>query len=98
MNEENRELGRRFGERLVELRDATDISQEELGFRAGLHRTEIGRLERGTRIPGLATLLKLAGALAVSMDELTKGMAWTAGRFEPGRFELGKRERASDER
>lgn len=41
------------------------FSQEEVGARAGLHRTEIGLLERGERVPRIDTLIKLAGALGV---------------------------------
>ena len=38
------ELGvaRRFGENLRRVRRQADLSQEELGFRASLHRTEVG--------------------------------------------------------
>jgi transcriptional regulator with XRE-family HTH domain len=43
------EVARRFGENLRRHREAADISQEELGVRCSLHRTEIGLLERGAR-------------------------------------------------
>jgi transcriptional regulator with XRE-family HTH domain len=88
MPPEDQELSRIFGEHLAELRSRCDLSQEELGFRAGLHRTEIGMVERGARLPKLGTLLKLAGSLEVSMDELTAGMVWRPGRFQPGEFAL----------
>ena len=42
------------------------MSQEELGFRSGLHRTFISLLERGARTPTLDTLFRLAAALDVS--------------------------------
>ena len=41
------EVAQRFGENLRRLRKGTGISQEELGLRSELHRTEIGLLERG---------------------------------------------------
>lgn len=44
-----REVGRHFGANLRRARRAADLSQEALGFRAGLHRTEVGLLERGVR-------------------------------------------------
>lgn len=59
-------VGRRFGENLERIRSRTGISQEELGFRAELHRTAVGQLERGMTVPRLDTVVKLAGSLGVS--------------------------------
>jgi hypothetical protein len=39
------EVARRFGENLRRFRKEADVSQEELGLRCSLHRTEIGLLE-----------------------------------------------------
>lgn len=44
-----------FGKRLRACRERVEISREELGFRASLHRTEIGMLERRERKPRLST-------------------------------------------
>ena len=52
------------------------ISQEELGFRCELHRTEISLLERGGREPRLGTIVKLAGALDTTPAELCDGIGW----------------------
>lgn len=82
------QLCKYFGENMKHCRQRAGISQEELGFRASLHRTEVGQLERGVRMPRLDTLLKLAGSLGVSPCELLPGMNWHTGRFEEGRFEL----------
>jgi transcriptional regulator with XRE-family HTH domain len=80
-------LARSFGENLSLYRRRVDLSQEELGFRASLHRTEISFLEKGKRLPRIDTVLKLAGALSVPPGDLLKGMAWTPGRRMPsGRF------------
>lgn len=65
-----------FGERLRVCRTRLEISQEELGFRTSLHRTEIGLLERGLREPRLNTFIKLAGALEVPLEELLEGVDW----------------------
>ena len=59
------EVARRFGENLRRLRKGADVSQEELGLRCSLHRTEIGLLERGARVPRIDTLIKLASGLGV---------------------------------
>jgi transcriptional regulator with XRE-family HTH domain len=47
-------------------------SQEDLADAARLHRTEISKIERAQRDPRLSTLLILADALGVSLDELAK--------------------------
>lgn len=49
----------RFGENLARCRKRADMSQEELGVRASLHRTEISLLERGTRLPRIDRGLSL---------------------------------------
>jgi transcriptional regulator with XRE-family HTH domain len=75
-----------FGANLSHLREQSGITQEELSFRAGLHRTEIGLLERGGRVPRIDTLAKLAGALGAEPAELFEGIAWEPGTFQPGHF------------
>ena len=80
-------LARRFGENLVLIRRRADISQEELSFRASLHRTEVGMLERGIRLPRIDTVIKLAGGLEVPPADLLDGMAWELpGAMATGRF------------
>jgi CheY-like chemotaxis protein/DNA-binding XRE family transcriptional regulator len=51
-------------------RTSLDISQEELAYRAGLHRTYISDLERGVRNPSVDSIGKLARALEVSVSDL----------------------------
>lgn len=46
------------------------ISQEELAFRAGLHPTFIGMIERAERTSTIISLEKIAKALGVGYDEL----------------------------
>jgi XRE family transcriptional regulator, regulator of sulfur utilization len=79
----------RFGENLARCRRRADLSQEELGVRASLHRTEISLLERGTRLPRIDTAIKLAGALGVPLSELIEGIDWTPGSTTVGSFSLG---------
>ncbi len=55
-----------FGTELKRLRFEAGISQEELAFEAGFHRTYISQLERGVKSPTLKTLFSLAEALKVS--------------------------------
>jgi transcriptional regulator with XRE-family HTH domain len=72
-------------------RRRSGLSQEELGFRAGLHRTEISLLEVGGRLPRIDTLVKLAGGLGVEPGELLDGIAWTPGSVALGSFRLPER-------
>jgi transcriptional regulator with XRE-family HTH domain len=46
------------------------LSQEELGFRSGLHRNYIGAIERGEINPTFGTLRRLARGLRLSMPDL----------------------------
>lgn len=65
-----------FGRNLRERRKARPvrISQEALGRRAGLHRSEISFLERGLREPTLLTILGLAYALNTTPEKLLEGL------------------------
>jgi len=76
----------RFGENLLRLRRREGLSQEQLAVRASLHRTEIGMLEKGERIPRIDTLIRLAGAMAIPPEELLAGIYWTAGGPIGGSF------------
>jgi len=76
-------LRQHFGANLRSLRESVGISQEELGFRASLHRTEVSELERGIRLPKLDAILKLSAALSIPAGELVAGMVWIAGGFSP---------------
>lgn len=59
-----------FGEKVRLLRVNQSLSQEELAFRAGLHRTYIGMIERAEKNITLINIEKLAKALNVSIAEL----------------------------
>ena len=64
----------KLGYRIRELRVKIGLSQEELGFRAGLHRTYIGSIERGEQNVSIDNIHKLAKALKVSLSELFKSI------------------------
>ena len=94
------EVARRFGANLRRARRRTGLSQEEVGFRASLHRTEIGLLERGARVPRIDTLVKVSAAVGVRVDcALLEGIAWNAGSTStrPGTFSVpGRAEAGAD--
>jgi transcriptional regulator with XRE-family HTH domain len=82
-------VAKRFGENLRRLRKGADISQEELGLRCSLHRTEIGLLERGARVPRVDTLIKIAAGLGVRIDcALLDGISWTPPTTYEGGFKV----------
>ncbi len=60
----------RFGRRLREVRQARGLSQEELAFKAGLHRTYVSSAERGKRNVGLVNIERLAQALDIDIGDL----------------------------
>ncbi len=67
MTEQSIEI--KVGKRIKDLRNQLGISQEELGFRSGVHRTYIASLEVGKRNISIATLEKIVKALDVSLSE-----------------------------
>lgn len=67
-------VARQFARNLTKARRSADISQEELGSRASLHRTTIGLLERGESVPHIDTLMRLSQALDISPEVLLEGI------------------------
>jgi transcriptional regulator with XRE-family HTH domain len=80
----------RFGQNLARCRRHADLSQEELGIRASLHRTEISLLEHGMRVARIDTLIKLADSMAVSPGDLLEGIHWTPGDTKRGGFSVSE--------
>jgi transcriptional regulator with XRE-family HTH domain len=58
------------GRILRNFREQKGWSQEELGFRSGLHRNYIGGIERGERNVAILNLEKLGKALGVRPRDL----------------------------
>lgn len=59
-----------FGREIARLRKRIGLSQEELGFRAEVHRAYVSQLERGLKSPTLTMILKLSRALKASASKL----------------------------
>ena len=59
-----------FGQRVREVRKDKGLSQEELAFKADLHRTYIGMIERAEKNITLINIEKIALALEVNIKEL----------------------------
>lgn len=65
---------RRFGENVRRARMEARLTQEQLARRAGVHPSEVSRLEREVRDPRLSTIVRLAGALGVEPAGLLDGI------------------------
>lgn len=59
-----------FGNRVRDLRKKQGLSQEELSFKADLHRTYIGMIERAEKNISLINIEKIANALNISINEI----------------------------
>jgi transcriptional regulator with XRE-family HTH domain len=59
-----------FGDKVRIIRKKQDLSQEELSFKADLHRTYIGMIERGEKNITLKNIEKIAQALNVKIKDL----------------------------
>jgi transcriptional regulator with XRE-family HTH domain len=66
----NSEINIKFGNRVRELRKLKNLSQEKLAFRADLHRTYIGMIERAEKNITLLNIEKIANALEVNINDL----------------------------
>jgi transcriptional regulator with XRE-family HTH domain len=62
-----------FGERIRHLRTEKGLSQEQLAELADLHRTFIGRIERGETNVTLENIKKLSRGLRVHIAKLFEG-------------------------
>lgn len=61
---------RRLGLNLAKLRRERGLSQEAFADQAGIHRTYISDIERGSRNPTITVVAKIAKALGVSLGSL----------------------------
>lgn len=62
----------KFGQKVRDERTKLGLSQEELATRAKVHRTYIGMIERAEKNITLENIEKIAIALGISIDNLTK--------------------------
>jgi transcriptional regulator with XRE-family HTH domain len=84
MDEFDRRVAVELGRRVRRRRHFLDLSQETLALRAGVHRTLVSLWENGERMPLTSTLVRLAGALESSPDQLLAGARWEPPDFRPG--------------
>lgn len=68
------EILHRVGELVRQHRLEQELSQEELGHQADLHRTYVSSVERGVRNPTITVLHRIAAALGLTVSELLDGL------------------------
>jgi transcriptional regulator with XRE-family HTH domain len=68
------DTGRTVGAKIRELRQARGWTQEEFAHRSGLHRADVGAIERGERNVTLRTMRTVADTLGVRIADLTEGL------------------------
>lgn len=65
-----RKLLLKFGNKVREERTKRNLSQEELAFKAGIHRTYVGMIERAEKNITLSNIAKIADALNLKICDL----------------------------
>jgi transcriptional regulator with XRE-family HTH domain len=68
------DIRERFGFAVKDRREALDWTQEEFAERAGIHRTYLSDIERGTRNVSLINIERVALALSLKFSELFQGL------------------------
>lgn len=85
------EPGKAFGRALNGRRKKAGLTQEELGFEAGLERVFISWLETGRSQPTFQTMLKLSQALKCSAAELVAEAEALLDDAEPAKEPAAKK-------
>ncbi len=71
-SEHRRLVCERVAQILKEEREKRGLSMTSLGERAGLSQQMVSYVERGMRIPGLDTLIRVTDALEIDLPEIIK--------------------------
>jgi len=67
-------FGEEFGGRLRAARERRGLTQSQLAELVGLYPSQISNYENGEKVPEGETMVLLADALEVSLDELARGV------------------------
>ncbi len=59
-----------MGSRIRAHRERLGLTQHDLAQATGIHRPNIARLEKGVGLPNLATVIKVANGLSVTLESL----------------------------
>lgn len=67
---DNNSIQQKLGQAIKSFRLKLGLSQEELAFRSGFHRTYISDIERGSRNISLKAIYSICSALKINPSEL----------------------------
>jgi transcriptional regulator with XRE-family HTH domain len=76
------------GKRIWESRKRLGLTQVEVAELAEIDRKHMGEIERGKSEAGFYTLIRIAGALGLPIEELVRGLVFVPGDNPSGRLEL----------
>ena len=65
-------LNKKIGQRIKELRKKQGITMEKLAYESGISKGGLSELERGMKEPRISTLVKIVENLDVSLSEFFK--------------------------
>lgn len=71
---DDKELLKKLGKRIGEIRKEKGLTQMELGFRCDIEKPNMNRIEKGGTNPTFLTLNKISRELGVDIEELVKGL------------------------
>ena len=64
------EINGKLGQKIRELRESQNLTQEKLGDRIGVSQDYLSRIEQGKKNPTVNLLYKIAGGLGVQVCDL----------------------------
>jgi transcriptional regulator with XRE-family HTH domain len=75
-----------FTENLRRALASSSLTQEQVARRAGIDRTQMTKLAKGTQVPRVDTMIKLEAALGLERAALVKGIVWNPAVGPNGEF------------
>lgn len=73
-NLRNEKLLVKFGLHVKKLREAKDMSQDDLAYACDMEKSQVYRIEKGKVNATISTLEALAGGLGISISELVMSL------------------------
>lgn len=80
-------LEKTFGQVLKKVRIDQGLSQEQLAFESGFHRTYVSLLERGQKNPSLKTIFQLAKTLKITPSDMFRLIEFQATKLQKDDYE-----------
>jgi transcriptional regulator with XRE-family HTH domain len=77
-----------FTENLKRALASSSLTQEQVAARAGIDRTQMTKLGKGTQVPQVDTMIKLEAALGLERAALIEGIVWNPAVGPSGEFKL----------